>query len=303
VKRRFILVIGILLFLVGVVGWYLDSLNQNARVEVYHLVPTQTPREIEVIETLVFVPTETLVFTKTPEPISTVTPTPTPLVKNYVLLGSVDLASGLPAALMIDLGNGVILPSNWAGAVAFSEGDDEDIFLPANGIIYSYEDEGLPVTWAHSGVTKLGQRFFASNLEIYLRKSSDGSVLSLLEAVALGESLIGRTAYVCQDVSGKAVPLYDFDPSLGCEGELVELEVIAFALVPHEMVPEYDQYSLGIWSWLTSQFPESGFGSMSSGDSWMMRFCIGKFADQISDGTKSYLYNRGVIGFRVKDGE
>lgn len=256
-------------------------------------------------------PTRLITETTTPIPKVTATPTaallvPTPTiippVSGYVLDQEIDLSSGRPVALTIRLSDGSLLSSNWAGTVSYQETDDQGtVFEPENGVIYSYLGD-VTTTWAHSGTTWSGQRFFASNLELYLRKDEETKKIeSMTEVRAKAKSLIGSTAYLCQDGSGEAIPLSDYDALKKCDGKLVEMEVVAFAVVSHEKLAEYDEAILNFRQWLMENYPDAGFDEMSPDNGWIIRFCIGQLSDQASDGSEWYLYNRGVIGFRVKD--
>ncbi len=233
--------------------------------------------------------TETLLPTATPMPI---------LVQNYAL-GKVDLASGKSIAMTINLPDGSLLLSNWAKAVAYNGNDPKSIFQPTNGVVYSYEDGGVPVTWAHSGMLTASQRLFATNLDLYLRKGLGGSVLPMFQSQALAARLIGTGVVLCQDDSGTIKPMSNFDPAGGCKGQKVTLQLVALTIVPHDLVAEYDTKSMGIIKWMAEKFPGDGYDNLPPQDSWVIRFCIGKLSDQVSDGTPPNLYNRGVIAFRV----
>jgi hypothetical protein len=238
-----------------------------------------------------------------PPQVEIVQPTATavsPLVLDYVLNESVDLASGKPVILLLNLPGGGLLPGNWSNAVAYQATDASDIFAPDNGIIYSYKDEGLMVTWAHTGMTSSGQQLFSSNLDLFLRKGAEGIRMSLSSAQTAASKLIGQTAVLCQDETGTVRPFAYYNAREGCVGKQVILEVIAVTIVPFEMVSEYDKLSLGIWPWMMEKFPGAGFENLSAGDSWMMRFCVGRFGDQTTVGNPLWFFiNRGVIAFRV----
>jgi len=266
------------------------------------VTPKATPtRSMPAIPTPFLRPTKVL-STATVEVIEP-TPTPEPVVSNYVFGKQIDLSSGAPVALTIHLGDDKLLISNWAGTVSYKDTDDpKTVFSPNKGIVYSYLGD-VTTTWAHSGINIYGQRYFATNLDIYIRKNEDSKTMSLSEATARADSLKGMTAVLCQDESGKVKPLSDFDALGECPGKQVQMEIVAVAVIPREMVDGYDSTILDLNQWLMDNFPEAGFDQLGKEDGWLVRFCIGKLSDQVSDGTPSYEYNRGVIGFKIKDGE
>jgi hypothetical protein len=124
-------------------------------------------------------PLQTVPLTEEAPPTNTATPAP---VQGYVFDQGVDLSSGKPIALILSLPSGFFLPSTWASAVSYRAEDPLDIFEPDKGIVYSYLDQGIPVTWAHSGSSTVNQRLFAYNLDIYLHKGMEGITKSLPEA-------------------------------------------------------------------------------------------------------------------------
>lgn len=257
--------------------------------------------------TMPVIPTPFLQPTKMPTAtveVSEPTPTPEPVVSNYVFGKQVDLSSGAPVALTIHLSDDrLLLISNWAGTVSYKDTDDpKTVFAPNKGIIYSYSGD-VTTTWAHSGINMYGQRYFATNIDLYIRKNEDNKTMSLSEAAARADSLKGLTAVLCQAESGEVEPLSDFDALEECPGKQIEMEIVAVAVIPREIVDEYDSKILDLNQWLMDNYPEAGFDQLSKEDGWLTRFCIGKLSDQISDGTPSYEYNRGVIGFKIKDGE
>lgn len=244
---------------------------------------------------------------ETPVPTPTMvepTATKAPLVVDYLLADSIDLAAKAPVALTLQLDDGKLMSTNWAGTVPYSDKDDQgSIFAPSNGVIYSYLGDVL-TTWAHSGIRKVDEQyFFATNWDLYVRKSPENKTLSLAEAEEKADSLKGITAYLCQAEPETIAFLSDHDANSQCPGEEIELEVVALAIVPHEKIPEYDEAIVELNSWLVSNYPDAGFEKLNRDNGWLIRFCIGKFSDQVSDGSPWYLYNAGVIGFRIKDGE
>lgn len=114
-------------------------------------------------------------------------------------------------------------------------------------------------------------------------------------------SLIGKTAYLCQGEAGEVSFLSDYDPTKPCSGKMIELEIVAAVLVPHEDLEAYDEAIVEINGWLTKQYPDSGFESLGQENGWILRFCVGKLSDQTSDGTPGYLYNRGILGFVIRE--
>ena len=253
------------------------------------------------------IPTPFLQPTKMP-PTATVeiiepSPTPEPVVSNYVFGKQIDLSSGAPVALTIHLSDDRLLFSNWARTVSYKDTDDsKTVFAPNKGVIYSYLGD-VATTWTHSGINMYGQRYFATNIDLYIRKNEDNKTVNLSEATARADSLKGLTAVLCQIESGEVEPLSDFDALEECPGKQIEMEIVAVAVIPREMVDEYDSKILDLNQWLMDNYPEAGFDQLSKEDGWLTRFCIGKLSDQVSDGTPSYEYNRGVIGFKIKDGE
>lgn len=227
------------------------------------------------------------------------TSTSSPQVYSYVLNNLIDLASGEPIGLSIHLPEGQVLLSNWAGAVGYDGTDDQKtIFLPSKGIVYSYLGDTL-VTQAHSGVSISGQSYFASSFEQYIRKNSVGQTASVSEMQKQVDTLRGSLAYLCQLESGEVSFLSDFDGI--CSGRVVELEIVATAVVLHEQVGEYKNAVLRTKDWLERSFPQSGFGELNKQSGWIVTFCVGQLSDQVSDGTPWYLYNRGVIGFVIRE--
>lgn len=274
------------------------------------LVGNNAQPEVVEASSVSLVPTSYITATPEPTEIEEVaTATSTPVVINpvvgYVINDRVDLSSGNPTSLSIRLPDDSLLSSNWAGAVPYSGEDDPDtVFLPSKGVIYSYLGDVM-TTWAHSGINISGQRYFATNLDLFIRKSSvNGTVVSIPEAQVKAESLKGLTAYLCQTETGEVTPLSNYDATKGCPGRVVEMEVVAVAVIPHEKLTEYNGAILDINSWLVENYPGAGFEKLDAGNGWLIRFCIGKLSDQVSDGSHGYTYNRGIIGFRiVEDGE
>jgi len=246
-------------------------------------------------------------------PVQTVIPTVEPTPERVMVVtnglnfaNTIDLSSGDPVALILELPNGNLLKTNWAETKKYESDDPEGVFSPLAGTIYSYESD-VATTWAHSGVISgdillniPDKTFFATDLDLFVRKDENNRVVTLADAEAQANTLVGSTAYLCQMPSGEVKNLADFEGD-ECLGQKLELEIVAFAIVPHEMILEYDEANMYINQWMKEKFPGTGFEQLTKENGWILRFCVGKFADQTSDGTPSYLYNRGVIGFRVKD--
>ena len=123
--------------------------------------------------------------------------------------------------------------------------------------------------------------------------------MSLAEAQARADSLKGSSVYLCQLESGEVTLLSDFDGT--CNGDVVELELVAAAIVPHELVGNYKNAVLSMGEWLQSNFPESGFDQLTRENGWIVEFCVSQLSGQTSDETPWYLYNRGVLGFRIRE--
>jgi hypothetical protein len=240
-----------------------------------------------------------------PTPTEEVKPTETPGVVGFVLGGQIDMSSKAPVALTLEFPDGKLMSTNWAGAVGFSETDNQKtIFVPGNGIIYTYMSDVL-TTWAHSGVMGT-QKFFATDYDLFVRKTAEGHILDQSEGEAMAESLKGLRARLCQAPDGKIGYLSDHDPNSVCLGKEIEVELVASAIVPHEMVEEYNtpEVTYTINAWMAENFPGKGFEELDGTNGWLIRYCVGKFADQTLDGTMpGYEYNRGVLGFKILSGE
>jgi hypothetical protein len=221
-------------------------------------------------------------------------------VIEYVLGRTIDLASGNPLALVIRLGDGLELPSNWANSIGYSGTDDASkVFAPGSGTVYSYMGD-FTSTWAHSGVFQ-GKKIFASNFELFLRVKPDDKLNTLAEGEMKALSLVGSKAYLCQLANGEVKPFTPYDAAAGCPGKRLELVVTAAIIVPHNMVDSYDSATMTTHDWLVKNIPGAGFNKLKPESGWLLKFCAGQFNDQPSDGTPSYLFNRVVIGFTVAE--
>lgn len=308
---KIIVGMGILLLLAGLffgVVWFLED---NASAEIVQAIPaTETPKSTILYFDLPTPTVSSVEATMEIEP--TPIPTKVPLVSGYVLEQTIDLSSNAPVAMTLHLSDGTLMSTNWAGAIGYKDTDDQStIFDPSKGVIYSYLGDVL-TTWAHSGTIDkkpkfIGddnkQYFFATNWDLYIRKSPENITLSSLEAHKKAETLKGIIAYLCQAEPNSVEFLSDHDANSKCPGKEIELELVAIVIVEHDKIPEYDNAGMGLGSWLVSNYPGAGFENLNRDNGWLVRFCIDKFSDQESDGSPWYLYNAGVIGFRIKDGE
>lgn len=295
--RKMLLGMGFFLVIVSSGLLALKVFEDNATAEVVMTDVRSIPSTVGATPTqflpmIAAEPTATIVVTPEPEPTKIFT-------ENYIFGEVIDLDSSKPVALAINLPEGGWLLSNWAGAIGYKETDNQDtVFAPYRGIVYSYLGD-VAATWAHSGISMTGQRYFASNIEMYLRKSAEGKTLKMSESQEKAQALIGSSAYICQQESGEVSFLTDFNGE--CVGEKVELELVAAAIVPHEKMAGYDGAVLNIRQWMEDNFSEGGFDRLTKENGWIIRFCVGKFSDQTPDDTPWYLYNRGVLGFRIKE--
>lgn len=298
--QKLIAVMGIVLVAVAVVWGVVVLFQESAMARTVKIYSQPNESQIQVVIPVTGTPTST------PETEKALILTATPTVRTvfgYEFDNKIDLSSGAPVALAIELPNGSLLQTNWASAVAYNGTDDvETASAPDKGVIYSYESD-VTASWTHSGTTTWGQTYFATNIDLYLRKDENNATLSMPEALQKADGLKGSVAYLCQVDSGVVKPLSNYE-SPECPGKLVELEIVAATIVPHEMLAEYklETTVVAYDQWLSTNFPDSGFDQLKKTDSWIISFCVGKLAGQESDGTPSYLYNRGVIGFRIKDG-
>lgn len=304
--RKLLIGFGSVLIVFGLVMGVFWVVENSVKADIVKPIPTTTVTGAH--RTVVIIPVtgsatavQTQVPTKTPVP----TPTAIPMVSGFVLGGKIDLASKAPVALTIQFPNGTLMSTNWAGAVGFNKTDNQEtIFVPGNGIIYTYMADVL-TSWTHSGAIGK-QKFFATDFDLYVRKTAEGHILDQSEGEAMANSLKGLKARLCQAPDGKIGYLSDHDPNSVCLGKEIEVEIVASAIVPHDLVEEYNSPKVNytINSWMIENFPGSGFEELNGTNGWLIRFCVGKFADQTLDGTMpGYEYNRGVIGFKIISGE
>lgn len=299
--KQFIVGLGILLVLGGIVLGGAYVLGNTASAEIVQAATE--PAEMVVIPvtgSATAEPESTMEATQTVAP----TATAEPKMVDYVLGSTIDLSSKAPVAMTLTLPDGKLMSTNWAGAVGYKETDDQKtIFAPSKGIIYSYLGDVL-TTWAHSGTGVGGKPyFFATNLDFYIRKTAENKTVSMPEALVKADSLKGVAVYLCQAPSGSVAYLSDHDANSQCPGSEIEMEITAVAIVPHEKLAEYNLAITNINSWMSSNYPDAGFETLTKDNGWLIRFCIGRFSDQVDDGTPWYSYNAGVIGLKIKDGE
>lgn len=299
---KFVFGVGIIALITGLVMGVVSYTGSKAKVKIVEPVATVpvsgAHREVLVIP---------VTGTNTPEEtVPTATPTAVPLVVDYVLGEKIDLSSKAPVAMTFQLADGRLMSTNWAGTVSQTVENADDlnsVFAPSEGVIFSYLGDVL-ATYAHSGTGVGGSPYyFATNLDFYIRKTAENKTVSLPEALVKAESLKGTTAYLCQAPSGSVAYLSNHDANSQCPGNEIELELVAVAIVPHEMMPEYNLAIYDIGSWMSLYFPDSGFDKLTRDNGWLISFCVGRFSDQADDGTPWYSYNAGVIGLKVKDGE
>lgn len=236
----------------------------------------------------------------TPTPVPSPTPdvlTPTPVMNGYNF-GGIDLSSGLPTALTFILPDGTVITSPWNRAIAYKEGDDyESIFGPGAGTIYTHTRD-LVITWLHSG-TWNGQTIFATDLERYVRL--DGArILSYEESQARVKNLTTANAFLCQLSTMDTANQICWPGNSDYTGKIVQLEVVAGAVIPHDMVQEYEDLTGYTREWLANYYPDAGFIEMTKENHWLIKTCVGILNGQSPDGTPTYLFNRLALGFKVK---
>ncbi len=222
------------------------------------------------------------------------------LVQKYVLSAVIDLGSGRSTTWSIRLPEGGELPGTWAKAISYADGDDNLPVSPFNvheGTIYSLLGD-TTVIRAHSGRLNSNWNLFASNLDLYLRNSSDGTGLYLADGESKMQRLIGTTAYLCQSDTS-IEPFTFFDPTKGCPGEILELQLVAGAIVTRERVAEYDLALLNLKSWMMINYPGHGFEDLDPANGFILITCVQKYLDQPSIDGVYPIYNRVALGFRI----
>jgi len=263
--------------------------------------PTPTPKvyepTLQATESEVYVPMSTATSVATAE----ATPTKVATVNGYSILNRIDMRSGLPYAMSIELSDGQVIGSTWARAIAFNGTDDIDkVFSPFAGTVYSFQDEIL-ATWIHSGRIDQGE-LFAFELEefiignIYSPRSMEDGLITI-------DSLLGSRVTICQAENPDDVTLFDnWNATAPCPGQQVVLDLVAAVLIERESVEEFDTHVLGYFSWINEEYPNAGFDQIVRGDGYMVVTCVGQFYDQRrpdGDDTPSYQFNRLVLGMNV----
>lgn len=275
----------------------LDSISYNEKDNVtdsknaFHSTPTvkntATPQVFEL----------SVKVTLTPSSV----PTATPKVIDYVFADKVDFSNSWLVAMAITKPDGTVIKTNWASAIAYQDGDPDDVFDPHKGTIYSYKDSGYVTTWAHSGYLLNGSDLYGYALEkaVWLHKYEE--VLTLAEGRYKVSDLIGSSVVICQATPDSGLKAFDeYDHSVPCPGKQIEMVLRAAVLVERENVDSYREASGEIVYWLAANYPGSGFESLDKDDSYLVQICVGKYSDQESDGTINYLYNRLIIGMSLK---
>lgn len=261
------------------------------------LIVTQTPTPFQVI-------VETDQQTPTPSPTSTPEPTPTitPRVIDYRFDGVIDLSSGLPVAMIIYTTDGRVVKSNWAKAIAYADGDDEGVFAPYAGTVYSHEDGGFVATWIHSGYLKNGNQLFGYPLEKEVWRDEDNQVIDWSEGFQKATDLIGAKVVICQaPADSKILPFSNYDEVVGCPGAQLEFVIEAASLVEHEKVESYEASVGSVIEWMKQNYPGQGFELLESRSSYLVQTCVGRYKDQKSDGSSDFVFNRLIIGMTLRE--
>ena len=126
--------------------------------------------------------------------------------------------------------------------------------------------------------------------------------MTLGEGRVMVSSLLGAKAHLCQVEAGGARIFNTFDPN-DCQGESLELELVAVTLVERGQVGEFTGSVMNTLSWLRSAYPDAGFENVTPDSGMLLVTCVGQYYDQarpIGDETPSYQFNRLVLGFRIK---
>jgi len=297
VKRNFIFGF---LFLAGV----LFTVNEAVK---YYFVPQGSPVLVEKIYTV----TPTVVRL---DQATEVTSTPVDeiltsevkvLVDNYVLDSKVDLSSGVPIQMVVNLPNGKQLPSSWASPYSNTTAPSQDFFDPHKGTTYIYNtsdfEEGygsVLVLLGHSASIG-GKDLFAANLEYFLRIKEIGvSQYTEQETVDLFYSqIIGSIITMCQD--GDKTPLYPATMDTTCIGKEVVLQVVGGEVILDEEVWGFEQHVNDLHHWLVYKHPTSGFDQITEDNGFLYVFCLGRLADQKNNGLDRFSQNRVVLVLKV----
>jgi hypothetical protein len=247
-------------------------------------------------------PTPVPTQTSLPIPTPTATPTPLPPIFSYSILGEINMEDGSPIAIVIRKGE-MVIKSTWASAVSYRDGDViEEVFSPYAGTVYSHIDGGFLATWIHSGRLKKAD-LFAWELEKAVWMNKWGGIVTLAEGHELANQLIGSVVTFCQADGSSFMPepLSTYDPEAPCPGPTVEFVITAATLIERENVDAYELAVGDVVEWIVDNEVGIGFDQLVPGVSYLLQTCVGKFSDQVSDGTKDYLYNRLVLGLTVRE--
>jgi hypothetical protein len=294
VSRVFLRLIGLGFIVVAIMYALADYRASRIPAVISVVEETTLVIETPMMDSLAPVATQ-VVAVNSPDPANEPDP-----VQKYVLSAVIDLGSGRSTTWSIRLPEGGELPGTWADAIAYADGDDSLPVSPFNahkGTIYSLLGD-TTVIRAHSGRLNFAWNLFASNLDLYLRMDSEGRGLSVAEGESKLQQLIGTAAYLCQsDISIE--PFTVFDPTKGCPGEILELQLVAGAIVTREKVADYDLALLSLRSWMMANYPGHGFEDLDPASGFILITCVQKYADQPSIDGVYPIYNRVALGFRI----
>ncbi len=249
---------------------------------------------------------------KTPEPTST--PEPKKPVETFRLKETIDLADDKrPMAMVILLNSGKYLVSTVASPFGYSaENEKNEVFQVSKNSIYTYLTGGnAPLTWMHSG-TWGGRDLFATQLELFLRKDKGLDMTPEASLEKMKSELIGASVLLFQAKSKASFPknLGDLFPyAAQFDGNILETKIVAGARVNRkkkegnqkiDLVAEYDQSTMNIYSWLDGKFPNQGFSQIPSDNFWGIKFCgAPHFGEEPFDKENPILYSRWVLGLTV----
>lgn len=227
------------------------------------------------------------------------------LVDNYVLDSKVDLSSGVPIQMVVNLPNGKQLPSSWASPYSYETAPDDNFFDPHFGNTYIYKasdfEDGygrVPILLGHSASIG-GKDLFAANLEYFLRIKEIGvSQYTEQEAVDLFNSqIIGSTVTLCQD--SDKTPLYPATMDTTCKGSEVVLQVVGGEVILDDEIWEFEQHVNDLHRWLIYKYPTSNFDKINENNGFLYVFCLGRLDDQRSNGSDRFSQNRVLLAIQV----